>query len=77
MTDNWKFPQFRKNAFNTSYFKIIDENTFIEIQIIGNKNWEHKITANQFPEKLLIKDMLACRDNLWQIITEDEFLKNG
>ncbi|HCQ30082.1 MAG TPA: hypothetical protein DIU39_07340 [Flavobacteriales bacterium] len=75
MTDKIQFPQYRKNAQGTSYFKILSKDAFIEIQIIGNKLWEHKVEARQYPEKLLIQDMLLCKDHLWQTIPESEFNK--
>ena len=75
MTEKFSFPQYRKNALGSSFFKIISPDEFIEIQKIGSKIWEHKVIATQFPEKLLIQDMLACRDNLWDEITESEFLE--
>jgi hypothetical protein len=70
----YTFPQYRKNKQGTSYFKILSNEAFIEWQIIGAKKWEHHVKARQFPEKLLIQDMLACRNGLWQVISENEFL---
>ena len=74
MTEKISFPQYRKNATGSSYYKIISADEFIEIQKIGSKIWQHKVIATQFPEKLLIQDMLAFHDNLWQEISEQEFL---
>ncbi len=71
--EKFQFPQYRKNVQGTSYFKILSPDEFIEWQCIGAKKWEHRIQARQFPEKLLIQDMLACRDGLWQVISEREF----
>lgn len=57
-----EFPKYRKLINNKSYYRIEDESHFIEIQLIGNKEFELKINAVQFPEKLKIKDMLNCED---------------
>ena len=57
-----EFPQYRKLINNKSYYRIEDESHFIEIQLIGNKAFELKINAVQFPEKLKITDMLNCED---------------
>jgi hypothetical protein len=57
-----EFPQYRKLKNDKSFYRIEDESHFIEIQLIGNKAFELKINAVQFPEKLKIKDMLYCED---------------
>ena len=57
-----EFPQYRKLKNDKSFYRIEDESHFIEIQLIGNKAFELKINAVQFPEKLKIKDMLNCQD---------------
>ena len=57
-----EFPQYRKLNNDKSFYRIEDESHFTEIQLIGNKAFELKINAVQFPEKLKIKDMLNCED---------------
>jgi hypothetical protein len=54
------YPQYRKLCNEKSFYCIEDESHFTEIQIIGQKVFELKIHAIQFPEKLKIKDMLDC-----------------
>jgi hypothetical protein len=57
-----EFPQYRKLKNDKSFYRIEDESHFTEIQLIGNKAFELKIIAVQFPEKLKIQDMLYCAD---------------
>ena len=50
-------PQYRKLINDKSYYRIEDENHFMEIQLIGKKAFELKIQAIQYPEKLKIKEI--------------------
>lgn len=67
-----EFPQYRKIINNKSYYRIEDENHFTEIQLIGNKAFELKIQAIQYPEKLKIKEMLNCEEP-YKKIEQSEF----
>lgn len=67
-----EFPQYRKLSNDKSLYCIDDESHFTEIQIIGQKVFELKIHAIQFPEKLKIKDMLNC-ENPYLKIEKIEF----
>lgn len=55
---NTDFPQYRKLSNEKSFYKIIDERRFEEIQIMGSQHMVYNTTANQYPEMLRIKDML-------------------
>jgi hypothetical protein len=52
------FPQYRRYSNNLSWFKILDDRHFIELQFIGDKVLQHTVTAHQYPEMLRIQDML-------------------
>lgn len=69
------YPVYRKYFNGMSYFKIISEMEFEEKQKIGSQIQKHHVIANQFPEKLRIKDMVECVDNLWSEIEKEEFDK--
>jgi hypothetical protein len=56
------FPIYRKLANEKSYYKIVSEESFIELQKIGSKTRRHTIIAQQFPEKLRIQDMISLVD---------------
>jgi hypothetical protein len=53
-----KFPQYRKLSNEKSFYRIDDDRTFFEIQVIGKTSFLLKIEANQYPEILRIQDML-------------------
>ncbi|MGY8952093.1 MAG: hypothetical protein ACKVJP_01850 [Flavobacteriales bacterium] len=67
------YPVYRKYFNGMSYFKIISKMEFEEKQKIGSKIHKHHVIANQFPEKIRIKDMVECFDNLWSEIEKEEF----
>jgi hypothetical protein len=69
-----KFPQYRKYNNNKSFFKIISESEFIEVQLIGSKKIIHEIIASAYPEKLLIREMLQNAEGRWIVIEENEFI---
>ena len=55
------FPQYRCYNTKTSYFKILNERSFIEIQRVGDKLVVYEIHATQYPEMLRIMDMLDLK----------------
>ena len=69
-----EFPQYRKRFDNKSFYKVINEQTFEEVQMIGEKSFLHQLQATKYFEQLLIQDILACKDGLYEVITEEEYL---
>ncbi len=69
------FPQFRMLSNGKSFYKIIDDRNFKEIQIIGTRKLKFEIHAAQFPEILRIQDMLATKNNLFIAIDENKWLE--
>ena len=69
------FPQYRKYKNIETYFKIISEKKFEEISSLGGKYMQYKVIATKYPEMLRIQDMLSCKDQVWEIIEENEYLK--
>ena len=69
-----EYPQFRKYVGVDTWFKIISANEFIEIQKLGQRYLKTTVVATQFPEKQLIRDMLDCFENRWEVISETVFL---
>lgn len=67
------YPVYRKYKNLEVWFKISDENHFIEIKKLGSNYLLSEITANQFPEKLLIQDMIAMHENRWEEVSGDVF----
>lgn len=70
-----QFPQYRKYTNGGSYFKILSDREFIEIQIVGGKVLEHRVMAHQFPERRMIQDMLEMAQKRWETISAIEFEK--
>ena len=58
MDKNTHFPQYRKLSNGKTFYKIVDERTFEEIVLMGEKRMYFKTVADKYPEMLRIKDML-------------------
>mgnify|MGYP000542297203 FL=1 len=67
------FPVYRKYKNSNTFFKLISENRFEEISFIGTKGIIHDIEAKQYPEYLRIQDMINCKDDVWEEITDSEY----
>ncbi|MDG1914837.1 MAG: hypothetical protein P8I55_09650 [Crocinitomix sp.] len=67
------FPVYRKYVGINVWFKILDEKVFIEIKQMGNRFLRQEVVANQYPEMVLIQDMIACHENRWEKMSESEF----
>jgi hypothetical protein len=68
------FPQYRRYTTGSSYFKIVDERNFIEVQFVGDKVVLYKVTAHQYPEILRIQDMLNYQLDGVVEMDEDEIV---
>ena len=69
------FPQYRKLTNNKSIYKILSENSFEEIQLVGSSVIRRTINATKYPEIIRIKDMLDCKPP-FEMSTEGEFLEH-
>lgn len=67
------YPQFRKYPNNKSYFKIISENEFEELQFLGKKCKCYTFTASILPDRNFIYDLTFEFERHWLAITEDEY----
>ena len=67
------FPQYRKLANGRTFYKIVDDRNFEEIQLIGTKKMFYRITATQYPEILKIQDMLDLFENVYLSSSESEW----
>ena len=66
------FPIYRKLPNEKSYYKIVSAESFIELQRIGSKTKKHTLIANQYPEKLLIQEMISLSNGYLES-KEEEF----
>lgn len=67
------FPVYRKYVGINVWFKIVTNTHFIEIKQIGSRFVQSEVLAKQYPEMVLIKDMLACHENRWEVVEELDF----
>jgi hypothetical protein len=67
------FPQYRKRFDSKSFYKIINERTFEEVQLIGDKVFLHKIEADKYFEIIQIQDMLKAEGEMYLVSNELEF----
>jgi hypothetical protein len=68
-----KFPIYRKLINNKVYYKIVDTKNFEEIKLIGSKVTYSKTTANQYPELLLIQDLIGCAAEYFTTSSQEEW----
>lgn len=68
-----KFPVYRKLINNKVYYKIVDTKNFEEIKLVGSKVKHSKTTANQYPELLLIQDLITCAAEYYTISSQEEW----
>jgi len=59
MKTNQTFPVYRKLNNNRRFYKVLDSKSFEEIQVIGTKKIHQLFEAKQFPELLLIQDLVS------------------
>lgn len=73
------FPQYRKRFDNKSFYKVINEETLEEVQILGDKRFVFPLKATKYFEKLLIQDILSLKDDLYKPSTavEYEYMKSN
>ena len=67
------FPLYRKYSNNKSYFKVLSEDTFEEIQILGKHYLLNHFKAKILPDRYLIKDMINLFEGRWEEIEEKEY----
>ena len=68
------YPIFRKNSSGISVYTIISDSEFIEKQRIGQNILEHTVKAAQYPEMLLIQDLIDCKAGTFEEITEEDYI---
>lgn len=56
------FPAYRKLSNNKSFYKILSESEFEEIQLVGSSSIKTKISAQKFPEIIRIKEMISLSE---------------
>lgn len=62
------FPVYRKYAGINVWFKVVDDRNFVEIKQIGSRFIQHHVKALQYPEMILIQDIINCTEGRWEPI---------
>lgn len=60
------YPVYRKYKGLNVWFKITTDRSFIELKKVGERWVKHKVKATQYPEMVLIQDMLNCAEDRWE-----------
>lgn len=68
-----QYPAYRKYKVIDVWFKIISDRHFVELKKIGEKWIKHEVKAEQYPEIILIQDMLACAEGRWEVMNKEDF----
>jgi hypothetical protein len=67
------FPLYRKYKNNKNYFKVISENEFEELSIIGTKLIINSHQAKILPDRNFIFDLIENSDSLFLNSSEEEY----
>lgn len=67
------FPIYRKYVGINTWFKITDDRHFTEVKKLGERYLVHELEATQYPEMILIQDMIACAEGRWEAFDSDSF----
>lgn len=67
------FPVYRKYKNGRSYFKILNEQQFEELRIVGQRHLQNLVNAEHLPEKYFIQDLLHNFRDMAVEITAEEY----
>lgn len=68
-----EYPQFRKYKNGKVFFKIISNNEWEEVQVIGSNFIFHQFSVNIMPDRNFIYDMTFDYERNWIKILENEY----
>ena len=69
------FPQYRRRFDNKSFYKLINERTLEEVQLIGEKVFIHRVEATQYFEIIRLQEIADYDDEQYLLSSEDEYNK--
>ena len=67
------FPVYRKSIYSKNFFKILSNNEFIQVKIVGSKIKKFQYKVDKYPELILIKDLIDSSGDFYVISDEKEF----
>ncbi|MCB0791326.1 MAG: hypothetical protein H6595_01425 [Flavobacteriales bacterium] len=68
------FPQYRRSANGSNFYRIESEDRFTEVQVIGSRVVVHEVFATAYPELVRIRELLDGTGSNTRPITEQDFL---
>jgi hypothetical protein len=68
-----EFPIYRKYSNEKSYFKVISESEFEEIQVLGKSCSIHQFEAKILPDRNYVQDLIANDKGHWIEIEANEY----
>lgn len=69
------YPVYRKYPHDRTFFKVISEDSFEELQIIGKHYSIHQIKAKILPDRNFIYDLSFDYKKNWVEISEQEYIE--
>jgi hypothetical protein len=69
------FPQYRRRFDNKSFYKLINERTLEEVQLIGEKVFIHRVEATQYFEIIRFQEISDYDGQQYLLSTEEEYNK--
>lgn len=73
MKQNVIYPLYRKYSHGRTYFKVISESEWEEVQVMGNKYSIHQFKATILPDRNYIHDLTFDFKSNWIEIDEKEY----
>lgn len=67
------FPQYRRSAHGTNYYRIDAADRFEELQLIGSRVLRHRVEAQAYPERVRVMDMLEGADGAYLPVPMEEY----
>ena len=67
------YPVYRKYPHNRTFFKVLSEDEFEELQIIGRHYSIHSIKAKILPDRNFIQDLIFDFAIYWKEIKAEEY----
>lgn len=67
------YPQYRKYHNNKSFFKIISDKEWEEVQLIGSNSILNQYTVKIMPDRNYLSDMTFDYKDNWEEISEEEY----
>jgi hypothetical protein len=68
-----QYPVYRKYPNDLAFFRILSEDEFEELSIIGTRYTLSRIKAQILPDRVYIKDMLDLHNGHWVLSSEEEY----